>query len=336
MVRNLIKIGLFLLSLLVALHSFAQNELPSTCGGDITRYGVTGSPGSVFFWTVEGGTIVNNYNDSIDVQWDYSSGVRIIEVMETNTWGCDGEPVYAQVFVSSPNIDLGPDLEICAGDYAEFYAYSADFTSYLWQDGSTDDTYIASVEGNYWVEVTDTAGCTAADTAYLTVHDLPVVDLGNDTMLCGEGAYIVLDAGNSGSDFFWSTGEMTQTIEVNEVFEDTEYWVEVTDPNGCIGMDTILIETCNDKLFIPTAFTPNGDEYNQYWVIEQLYLFPNAQIDIYNRWSKRVFHVTNPNSTQVWDGRDSNGKELPMDSYYYVIDLGDGSKPITGTVTIIR
>ena len=40
--------------------------------------------------------------------------------------------------------------------------------------------------------------------------------------------------------------------------------------------------------------------------------------------------------TENWDGRNMNGKELPMDSYFWVIDLNDGSEAINGTITIIR
>ena len=65
----------------------------------------------------------------------------------------------------------------------------------------------------------------------------PIVNLGNDLSVC-MGDSLVLDAGNPGANYLWSTGEITQTITVGTA---GTYWVEVTDTNGCQRMDTIVI-----------------------------------------------------------------------------------------------
>jgi len=86
---------------------------------------------------------------------------------------------------------------------------------------------------------------------------------------------------------------------------------------------------------MPSAFTPNGDGKNDTWIIPELQNFPQAVVEIYDRWGQAVFRSESGYSNP-WDGY-SGGKEMPMDSYYYVINLNSpGLEPISGTVTLIK
>ena len=76
---------------------------------------------------------------------------------------------------------------------------------------------------------------------------------------------------------------------------------------------------------------------NDYWKIEGIDAYPDAIIEVYNRWGKNVFHCSGSEFNQKqWKGKADNGKDLPMDAYYYIIDLKNGSKSLSGTITIIR
>ncbi len=99
--------------------------------------------------------------------------------------------------------------------------------------------------------------------------------------------------------------------------------------------DSFVLKSLNRScLNIPTAFTPNGDGYNDTWVIDNIQLYPEAVIEIYNRWGELIFR-SDKGYDNPWDGT-FRGRELPIDSYYYVIDPGKGKEPFTGTVTIIK
>ena len=87
-------------------------------------------------------------------------------------------------------------------------------------------------------------------------------------------------------------------------------------------------------LRIPTAFTPEGDGFNDVWEIELIELYPEAIIEIYNRWGT-LLYVSDKGYTNPWDGT-YKGREMPIDSYHYVIIPGKGREPVTGNVTIIR
>ena len=328
---------IWLISLLLGIiPSLKAQYVNIVCAGDEgVVYKVTGNTGSTFVWEVAGGTIVEDYGDSIIVDWGDVAGEFDIRVQEFSNYGCPAIPKTAKVLVSSPNLDLGTDREICQGEFIEIDPVG-DFYSYLWHDNSTAASFIGSSEGYINVEVSDQYGCVQFDSIYLTVNPLPIVELGPDTTVCGSDQ-LNLDAGQDGVLFYWSTGDGSREIEV---FKGSQtIWVEVIDGNNCVSYDTIIINPCSmeDRFMdMPTAFTPNGDGKNDVWRIPELEPYPLAIVEIYDRWGKIVYR-SDPGYSTPWDGISQDGKDMPMDSYYFVIDLGDDiSEPLVGTVTLIK
>jgi len=87
------------------------------------------------------------------------------------------------------------------------------------------------------------------------------------------------------------------------------------------------------SVIIPNAFTPNGDGINDLWDITALQAYPGCIISIYNRYGALIYNSVN--YAKAWDGT-VNGKKLAVGTYYYVIDLKNGKKPLAGSVTILR
>jgi len=176
-----------------------------------------------------------------------------------------------------------------------------------------------------------------SDSLYLTVQMLPLVDLGEDTSLCGDMA-LVLDAGTDGTIFRWSTGDNSQTVEFFQGVR-REVWIEVEDEYGCMNTDTVVIDECNPEFYfrdIPTAITPNNDGTNDTWIIHKLQSYSSAEVEIFNRWGTLTWK-SEPGYSVPWDGRDMRGRDVPMDSYHFVIKLNTGSVDrITGIITVIR
>lgn len=327
-------IKLFLLSLLALLPEtvFSQN-LPSVCANGRVRYGVSGLSGSTYVWDVQGGQIIRNYNDSVDVQWDSNAGIHTISYREVSQYGCSSPVGTGYVVVIKPFIDLGSDLIFCQGQSANLDAGNG-FSQYLWSDGSASRTLSATKPGIYWVEATDNNGCAVRDSVLVSVNLAPVVNLGNDTMICAPNT-VEIDAGNFGSFFEWSkNGQTSQSIIAEE--GDGTIWVRVTDNIGCVGTDTIKIIQCyaGEKLQIPNAFTPNNDGDHDIWRIGKYQDYPRMTIKVYDRWGRMVY-ASEPGYIKPWDG-SSKGKPLPMDTYYYIVDFGDGSSTQVGSVAIIR
>jgi parallel beta-helix repeat protein len=109
--------------------------------------------------------------------------------------------------------------------------------TYQWSTGASTQTITTSSPGTYIATVTN-QGCATVDTAAVTVSPTPVVSLGQDLYLC-DGNTGVLDAGNAGASYVWSTGPNSQTIAVSAA---GSYAVTVTQ-NGCSAADTILVAT---------------------------------------------------------------------------------------------
>jgi gliding motility-associated-like protein len=111
-----------------------------------------------------------------------------------------------------------------------------------------------------------------------------------------------------------------------------EYTVTATSAKGCSNTKNILVEVVVD-VHVPNAFSPNHDGKNDTWHISGLDAYPNCIVNIFNRWGQRVFYSTG--YTRPWDGTFNN-RELPSSTFIYVIDCKNGTRPISGTVTIIH
>jgi gliding motility-associated-like protein len=81
--------------------------------------------------------------------------------------------------------------------------------------------------------------------------------------------------------------------------------------------------------FIPNVITPNGDNLNDYLVIEKLELYPNSQLSIYNRYGEKVFEQSNYQNT--W-----NGEGLPSGIYYYFLNIHRDSQTLKGWIHVMR
>lgn len=113
--------------------------------------------------------------------------------------------------------------------------------SYQWSSGETTPSITATTAGQHTVTVTNAQGCEASTTFQVTLHPMPVVDLGPDLDLCGVTSQ-VLNAGNSGSSFLWSTGSTSQQITATT---GGGYSVTVTNASGCSASDAIHIALNN-------------------------------------------------------------------------------------------
>ncbi|MCF8226049.1 MAG: T9SS type A sorting domain-containing protein [Bacteroidales bacterium] len=160
-------------------------------------------------------------------------------VIVTNSLGCQGTDTVLVTFNALPVVELGSDTSICDGSVVTLDAGSG-FASYNWNRGVSSARELAvDTSGTYFVEVTDTYGCSSvSDTINITVLPLPEVDLGSDTALCA-GSVLEISAGTGFSSYAWSTGDSTETISVDQ---SGTYIATVNNANGCSNSDTILVD----------------------------------------------------------------------------------------------
>ena len=236
-------------------------------------------------------------------------GMYWVQVTKGNCVNSDTVVVDSAVY---PTVYLGEDTLLCVGD---IFSMSSTFpeSNYLWSTGSSDSVLTVGTAGEYWVDVTNICG-TVSDTLDLSYTTLPEINLGEDTIVC-LGDVVTLDAyWFNATKYLWLDGSDFSSFDV---YEEGQYLVNVTNMCGSVE-DTIDIEYrhCDCDLFIPNAFTPNGDGLDEFFGPESYCVLKAYNFIIFDRWGKEVFNTLDPD--QKWDGK-LNGKNLPVGIYTYVL-----------------
>ena len=161
------------------------------------------------------------------------------ELTITDDNGCLSTTTINIACLPAPIVEL-EDVMVCEGDLPVELDAGFGFASYEWSTGATSQTILADAVGTYSVTVTaagamsGSSGCAASDQATVSYFDNPIVNLGGELNVCVSDFPTTLDAGSGFASYFWSGGEITQTISVNTA---GHYSVTVTDANGCTASD---------------------------------------------------------------------------------------------------
>jgi len=209
------------------------------------------------------------------------------------------------------------------------------FYTITWSNGDTSEDLLDAHEGDYEVVIYDIHNCTIEGETYISHPDsLYFRGVVNGTTCIDneDGTIDVFVEGGVGDySYLWSNEEITRDIYN---LSGGEYFLEIQDQNGCVRRDTFFINTSTiDCIDPPTAFTPDGDGYNDTWVLDNIQNYEKAVIQIFNKWGTLIFE--SGSDYTPWDG-SFEGNPLPSATYYYVIDLHKGTAPYTGPVTIVK
>ena len=177
--------------------------------------------------------------------------------------------------------------------------------------------------------------CNGFDTVCVTYNPQPVANAGDDITIL-EGTSTQLNASGGGT-YVWAPAEGLSDTTISSPIANplvtTTYTVTVTSAEGCTSTDEVVV-TVIPTIRFPDGITPNGDGKNDTWVIDYIDQYPNHVVEIYNRWGELLYRSTAYKND--WDGT-YNGENLPVGTYYYVIELNDGkTKPFTGPLTVLR
>lgn len=196
---------------------------------------VNNSINAVFFiWNFGDGSPVSSSNSPSHTYTN--TGTYNVMLIATDSSTCNiSDTTYLTIVVTPASvIDIGNDTTICTGATLTLDAGNPGST-YLWSTGASSQTIAVNTSGAYWVSVAS-GNCISNDTINVTFSQVLNVDLGNDTVLC-QSVNLMLDAGNPGGTYLWSTNEKSQTIQITS---PGIYWVSVSD-NNCSNADTINV-----------------------------------------------------------------------------------------------
>jgi len=254
------------------------------------------------------GFVAYLWHDFSTVQQFTTSVAGNYWVIVTDTNLCQNIDSVNLVINPLPQISLANDTSICSDDSIILDPGSG-FASYLWQDGTSTQTYAASVQSIYWVEVVDYNDCSSRDSMELSVNDRPKVELGYDRYIC-ENAKFNLDGGKDAASYLWHDGSTGRYF-----LADNPGIYYVTVSNGdCVEQDTVIFTQCSE-LWVPSAFTPDNDGLNDIFkaVSDTITKF---QMLIYDRWGNIVFESNDINTG--WDGT-FKGQTCPVGVYTWLI-----------------
>ncbi len=172
----------------------------------------------------------------------------------------------------------------------------------------------------------------------LFVYAPPVVNLTDKPFLCA-GDPIQLDAGAGFASYLWQDGSTGRYYTATNV---GIYRVTVTDVHACTGSDSVELKSCDSTIFVPTAFSPNGDgENDSFRVVSTADNVSGFSMLIYDRWGALVFQTTDFHSG--WNGQ-LQGRPAPAGTYAWMITYQEvvpsSANPVTvkrhGTVVLVR
>ncbi len=206
---------------------------------------------------------------------------------------------------------------------------------FKWSNEDTTQNLTNVTAGKYTVLIVDNNGCSLLAEERIGQPDEIIIDESIYHVTCKDhhDGLIELNVhgGIPGYEYYWSNGKTTPDIA--NLIGGT-YRITITDQHDCKMEEeyTIIVPDIG-CIWIPNAFTPNGDGYNDTWEIKNHHLYENISVTVFNKEGYEVFSSAGYN--EAWEGY-YKGSPMPNGTYYYIVNLQNGDKPFTGTVTIVK
>jgi gliding motility-associated-like protein len=269
-----------------------------------------------------------------------------------------------KLITASIDGSTGNTVDICEG-ITDIYNYSAKVASgyqspvFQWQlstdkaatwvdiVGANAITYkrTPTAAGVYWYRLTvveanaaNQKTCRiATNEIVINVHPTPIVDAGPDRQLLrGSTTNIFAKATGEELTYTWTPNnyinDNTLLTPIVSPVDDSKYFFTAKSKYGCTNLDEVLIKVVTG-IFIPSAFTPNGDGKNDNWKIPYLDTSNDATVNVFNRFGQLVYQEVG--QAVSWDGT-FKGEKQPAGTYVYFVKFMQGNFQMKGTVNLIR
>jgi gliding motility-associated-like protein len=322
--------------------SVVVNPIPATgvnnatiCSGQTANLTATGA--ATYTWLPNIGTKAAVSTPALTTSTSYT--------VTGTTLGCSKTAISTVTVSTTPTVTVN-SVSICAGGTIKLTASGAN--SYTWLPGGSTTNPISIVANStitYTVIGKGLGSCTSVAKAGITAYPTPVAAFVNPNVLkLSQASINFIDQSSNANVWLWNFGDnFSSTLkDPQHIYADTGLYViglKVISPGGCV--DSVLhdIKIIPDLLiYIPNAFTPNGDSLNDGFGFKSSGLTANGfDFSVYDRWGERIFHTTN--ITTLWKGDDTKGEPCPQDVYVYSILIKDSygkEKKYIGSINLIR
>ncbi len=264
---------------------------------------------------------------------------------------CSSKDSVQVTLVPYPAVNAGPDTTVCFYTFAQLHG-TTDGSVFNWSPTNTliNETTLSPIarpkkSTAYILTAFDTRGCPkpSRDTVVVIMNPEVIAFAGRDTsVVIGQTLQL---AASGGVNYSWSPATALNNPFIynpkavyNGSFDSIRYTVTVTDSIGCGDEATVLVKIfkTNPRIFVPTAFTPNGDGRNEFAAAIAVGISKLDYFRIFNRWGQLVFETTV--NGKGWDGR-IGGVLQGSGTYVWIVRGTDYLGKVVfdkGTVTLIR
>ncbi|HEY4797721.1 MAG TPA: gliding motility-associated C-terminal domain-containing protein, partial [Bacteroidia bacterium] len=314
------------------------------CAGTSVQIGSSPIIGYTYSWFPSGS--LNNATIADPVASPMAPSTSYIVTVVDSVTGCVNHDVVVITMLAPLIVNAGPDVAICENQTVQIGASLVVGQQYVWSPatGLSNDTIPSPVASptsttTYTLSVTGHGCGPVTDEVTVVVYPLPRAYAGPDDTI-PEGSSVQLSA-SGGVQYFWAPPYGLNNVGIFDPVANpattTTYVVTVVDIFGCLNTDTMTVFVINPNLWLPTAFTPNGDGKN-----DVLYVrgegISDFSFGIYNRWGELVFFSRD--IKLGWDGkRQLGGEELPEGAYTYFVKGTLSNNTVinsSGMVNLIR
>ncbi len=321
--------------------------IDTVCPGELNvMYSVDQHAGSSYIWSVSGGLIKSgNGTSTIKVDWFNQTGLYRISVIEKNVVNCAGTPVSAYVLIKGIDFQINYPQVACVNDTITCSGIGGD--KYLWSNGDTNSTIrIRLTQDTILSLKISNAVCaflTDTFTMQIKASKGPIVAFTPDDAEFYKDQNIYFKyLGNNQDKVTWlvdkSSVNRIVANNINVTFMDTgQVYIKLIAVNnlGCKDSLTKMINIKDENIFIPNAFTPNGDGLNDVF-IPVSHGIKSVHMVIFNRWGEEIY--VSDSMKEGWNGI-FKGEVLSPDAYGYSISaVGYSGRYyyFNGTITLFR
>ena len=303
----------------------------------------SGGAGSYTYEWISDNTLISN-DSTFDFIITYSQTVVLTVSDQCGDSATDEVILTSELTPVIPSV--AGETEVCYGDQLSFIADASGGAppyTYLWSDGTTGNelNIIADTSQTYTLLVTDYCG-TLADTSSIYIDvERPIASSSFD--YTSEIFVIQLHNTSQPDDlqYYWDFGDLTSSdsFEPTHEFLDSEDHIiilSISTSRGCVD-ETELLYKAPAMIFIPNAFTPNGDGLNDFISIQGTNI-RTVKMQIFDRWGEKVHELTT--TEDKWYGSRKNGdSEYTSAVFNYVVEWTDHrgeSFRQTGSILLIN
>ncbi|HXS35673.1 MAG TPA: PKD domain-containing protein [Flavipsychrobacter sp.] len=284
---------------------------------------INGDTASSYLWSFGDGATDTNYNTTHQYS---NTGNYTVSLIVSNKQGCADTANTTINLVHPIPITTSGDTTICQGTTAQLHAYGA--ATYSWlppyslsDPNSADPISTASVTTTYIVTGTDNGGCVGKDSLQVKILPGPTLILNSNGQIISCTNKTVQLFATGAINYSWQPAKYCDDSASSQPIvspqNTTTFYVTGIGANGCSSKGSIIVDADKQpNVFMPSAFTPNGDGKNDlvYPIIACDFVFESFHI--YNRWGQEIF--TTKTYMQGWDGR-FKGVPCEIGSYYYFV-----------------